>query len=293
MLVIADRDRAVAVAGVMGGAASEVSSRDDASRARERVVSSAERSARPAGKLGLKTEASMRFERGADIGGARGSARPRRRGHAREIGAGRARGRRDRRLPDGRDAEALDVCDARASPPAGRCDSGRGGRADPRRRWASSSSRPSEGWDVDGADVPRRRAARSRSHRGSRPALGLRSHSGDVPRPSSTSPRAVGPRRRARTADSPRPLRRRTAGSRHVHVHGAAAAAPFAAAGDLVAITNPLSEKFAVLRPSLVARPGRLAASTTATGRPPTSGCSRSGPLFSLARRTAAVSAGC
>ena len=66
MLVIADRERAVAVAGVMGGAPSEVSA------GTTRVVlesawfvpASVRATAR---KLGLKTEASARFERGADI----------------------------------------------------------------------------------------------------------------------------------------------------------------------------------------------------------------------------------
>ena len=38
-----------------------------------------------------------------------------------------------------------------------------------------------DGWDVDRADLPRRSAARSRSHRGSRPALRLRQARADVP----------------------------------------------------------------------------------------------------------------
>ncbi|HVC21043.1 MAG TPA: phenylalanine--tRNA ligase subunit beta [Vicinamibacterales bacterium] len=66
MLVIADADRAQAVAGVMGGAAAEVSS------ATRRVVfesayftpTSVRRTSK---RLGLMTEASARFERGADI----------------------------------------------------------------------------------------------------------------------------------------------------------------------------------------------------------------------------------
>jgi phenylalanyl-tRNA synthetase beta chain len=66
MLVIADRDRAVAVAGVMGGASSEVS----ASTTRVAFESAWFQPAtvRATGRrLGLKTEASARFERGADI----------------------------------------------------------------------------------------------------------------------------------------------------------------------------------------------------------------------------------
>jgi phenylalanyl-tRNA synthetase beta chain len=66
MLVIADQDRAQAVAGVMGGADSEVSA-----GTRRVVFESAyfnPASVRRTGKrLNLKTEASARFERGADI----------------------------------------------------------------------------------------------------------------------------------------------------------------------------------------------------------------------------------
>ena len=69
MLVIADRDHAVAVAGVMGGRASEVS----ATTSRIAIESAYFDPAsvrRTSKRLGLKTEASTRFERGADIGGA-------------------------------------------------------------------------------------------------------------------------------------------------------------------------------------------------------------------------------
>jgi len=69
MLVIADRDRAQAVAGVMGGLHSEVSA-----GTKTIVLESAyfmPASVRKTSKrLGLKTEASARFERGADINGA-------------------------------------------------------------------------------------------------------------------------------------------------------------------------------------------------------------------------------
>src|SRR3984893_8048737 len=69
MLVIADRDRAQAIAGVMGGAASEVSS-----STRTVVFESAcfqpASVRRTSKRLGLKTEASARFERGADINAA-------------------------------------------------------------------------------------------------------------------------------------------------------------------------------------------------------------------------------
>ncbi|HYM22997.1 MAG TPA: phenylalanine--tRNA ligase subunit beta, partial [Vicinamibacterales bacterium] len=69
MLVIADRDRAQAVAGVMGGADSEIS-------AATRTVVFESAYFKPASvrrtskRLGLSTEASARFERGADPNGA-------------------------------------------------------------------------------------------------------------------------------------------------------------------------------------------------------------------------------
>jgi phenylalanyl-tRNA synthetase beta chain len=67
MLVIADRDRAQAVAGVMGGADSEVSSTTKMV-ALESAYFKPASVRRTSKRLGLKTEASSRFERGADIG---------------------------------------------------------------------------------------------------------------------------------------------------------------------------------------------------------------------------------
>jgi phenylalanyl-tRNA synthetase beta chain len=65
MLVIADAERAQAVAGVMGGAASEVSAATK-SVAFESACFSAASVRRTSRRLALKTEASSRFERGAD-----------------------------------------------------------------------------------------------------------------------------------------------------------------------------------------------------------------------------------
>jgi phenylalanyl-tRNA synthetase beta chain len=67
MLVIADRDRAQAVAGVMGGAASEVSAATTWIVYESAYFNPAS-VRRTSKRLGLKTEASTRFERGADIG---------------------------------------------------------------------------------------------------------------------------------------------------------------------------------------------------------------------------------
>jgi phenylalanyl-tRNA synthetase beta chain len=69
MLVIADRDRAQAIAGVMGGLASEVSAATK-SIVFESAYFKPASVRRTSKKLGLKTEASSRFERGADINGA-------------------------------------------------------------------------------------------------------------------------------------------------------------------------------------------------------------------------------
>jgi phenylalanyl-tRNA synthetase beta chain len=67
MLVIADRDRAQAVAGVMGGAAAEVSAATTLV-VYESAYFNPPSVRRTSKRLGLKTEASSRFERGADIG---------------------------------------------------------------------------------------------------------------------------------------------------------------------------------------------------------------------------------
>jgi phenylalanyl-tRNA synthetase beta chain len=67
MLVIADRDRAQAVAGVMGGAASEVSA-STTTVVFESAYFTPPSVRRTSKRLNLKTEASTRFERGADIG---------------------------------------------------------------------------------------------------------------------------------------------------------------------------------------------------------------------------------
>jgi phenylalanyl-tRNA synthetase beta chain len=67
MLVIADRDRAQAIAGVMGGADSEVSS-GTTQIVLESAYFKSTSVRRTSKRLALKTEASSRFERGADIG---------------------------------------------------------------------------------------------------------------------------------------------------------------------------------------------------------------------------------
>ena len=118
-----------------------------------------------------------------------------------------------------------------------------------------------ERWPIDFArakrmgrqrpDAARRHRARSGSHRGSGAALRLRSASVDVPaadvRAAARSIRASGSARHLRGVMT-------AAGFSEAMTFGfvasTAAAAPFAPEGELVPIANPLSENFAVLRPS-------------------------------------------
>ncbi len=90
MLVIADRNRAQAVAGVMGGAASEVSSSTRAIVFESAYFKPAS-VRRTSKRLGMKTEASARFERGADVNAPVAALR-RAMALMEQIGAGRASG---------------------------------------------------------------------------------------------------------------------------------------------------------------------------------------------------------
>ena len=282
MLVIADRERAVAIAGVMGGAASEVSATHDAHRARKRVVPAGDRCARPAASSGLKTEASARFERGADIDRARCARSRARCALLEEIGAGTARRRRRRRLPARRPSRDASRCARDASrrllgdavPDARR-------RAHPRRGSASGSTPTADGWHVDGAGVPRGRRARGRPHRGGRPALGLRPDSRDVP---GAARDAAAGRRPAVARD--RRLRRLLCGAGLQEAVTftfieRAAAAPFARPARRRRSRSrtrcPRSSRCCGRRscPACSTR-----SSTTGAARPTTSGCSRSGAVF-------------
>jgi phenylalanyl-tRNA synthetase beta chain len=252
MLVIADAERAAAIAGVMGGSDSEVT------EATTTIVFESAyfnpRSVRRTSKnLALRTEASMRFERGADIN-MPAQAMARALALVEKIGAGRGRGAMVDRYPNRRDAHSLrlrrekirgllgiDVPDVETVRILG----GLGFGVFP----------VSGGWDVS---VPTRRVDVQREvdlieeiarHHGldqlpvTFPALA-------APPPPS-DPRIVQSRhlRGVLTA----------AGFYEAVTFGfvsEAAATPFASAGDLVPIANPLSENFAVLRPS--ALPGLI-----------------------------------
>jgi phenylalanyl-tRNA synthetase beta chain len=248
MLVIADAERAVAVAGVMGGGDSEVSG-----TTRTIVLESAYFNPlsvrRTSKKLGLKTEASMRFERGADPA-MPADAMHRALALIEMIGAGRARGRLLDRFPRKPKPAVLRLRRAKiagllgASVPDG----------DVRRILGSlgfALAPAAGGWRVG---IPTRRVDVTRE-------VDLieevARHYG-FDRLPTTFP--------ALTAAAP-PIDPRILRARHLRatLTGAGffeavtfgfiaehAAAPFAAEGDLVPIANPLSELFAVLRPSLL-----------------------------------------
>jgi phenylalanyl-tRNA synthetase beta chain len=248
MLVIADAQRAVAVAGVMGGGDSEVS------HATKTIVLesayfnplSVRRTSR---KLGLKTEASMRFERGADPA-LPAEAMRRALSLLEMIGAGRARGHILDRFPRRQKPAALRLRRAKIADLLGAPVPDR----DVRRILGSlgfALTPAAGGWRVA---VPTRRVDIAREvdlieeiarHYGfdrlptTFPAL-------EAPAPP-IDPRVLRARHLRTTLTG--------AGFFEAVTFGfitERAAMPFAAEGDLVPIANPLSELFAVLRPSLL-----------------------------------------
>jgi phenylalanyl-tRNA synthetase beta chain len=253
MLVIADADKAQAVAGVMGGGLSEVSA-TTTTVVLESAFFDPRSTRRTSRKLGLKTEASARFERGADISSALAGIE-RAIALLVEIGAGKARG---------------GVIDAYPAPFAPRKIELRRARierllglpiaeVDVERilNGLGFQVRPSElGWDVFvptfRVDVLREVDLIEEVAR----------HYG-YDRLPSTFPALLSPP----GASDPRIERDRLvrrillgAGCSEALTFSfvdTTAAAPFAAPGAIVPIGNPLSAQFSVLRPSLL--PGLLA----------------------------------
>jgi len=252
-LVIADRDRPVAIAGVMGGAASEVSGSTtrvalESAWFRPAAVRAASR------RLALKTEASARFERGADIDA------PVRAIHRvlalfERIGAGRAVG------------SIVDVYPTAASPRIVALRRDRiarllGDRVPDQEivriltRLGFSCSPAPDGWQVT---VPTFRVDVARE---ADLIEEIGRHWGFDRIPATFPPLRTVPRPNAPAVTRDRRVRRvlTAAGLQEAATFTfieQAAAGPFAADEQaLAAIANPLSEKFAVLRPSLV--PGLL-----------------------------------
>jgi phenylalanyl-tRNA synthetase beta chain len=252
MLVIADHEAAVAVAGVMGGAGSEVSSTTTriALESAWFLPTSVRATSR---KLGLKTEASMRFERGADPD-APVAAIQRALSLFEQIGAAQMSGG----ITDIR----TKVPDARRLTLRGtRLEAVLGTHVPPREvetilgRLAFDVTSISAGWEVK---VPMFRVDVSREidlieevgrHWGFDRIEPRFPPLRDMPRPS--APTVLLGRRVRRLLAA--------AGLQEAATFTfieASAAAPFATADRLITIANPLSEKFAVMRPALT--PGLL-----------------------------------
>jgi phenylalanyl-tRNA synthetase beta chain len=248
MLVIADATRPQAVGGVMGGASSEVSS-STRLVALESAYFQPASVRRTAKQLGLKTEASTRFERGADID-APLAALARSGDLLARIGAGRIRGALIDCYPVPRVAGAVRLRRERITHLLGQIVEDRSVERILRGLGFRVAAHP-EGWEVG---VPSWRIDVSRE-------VDLieevaRHHGYD--RLPATFPALRG----APAAPDPRILRGRLL--RHVLTAAGfteaityafiekGAAAPFAGDEDVVPIAHPLSEKFAVLRPSLL-----------------------------------------
>src|SRR5687768_9963275 len=252
MLVIADAERPVAIAGVMGGANSEVSDRTLAIVFESACFNplSVRRTSRA---LGLKTEASMRFERGTDPW-LPVTAMERACALLDQIGAGRARGAMVDRYPAPIEPAVLYLRRDKVAGLIGMSVPD----ADVTRILASLGfglRDAAAGWEVT---VPTRRVDVVRE-------VDLieeiaRHYGFDRVPVRFPSVVAVPPRLDPRITRA-RHLRSVMTGAGFSEAVtfgfiGETAAAPFAAEGDLVAIRNPLSDNFAVLRPS--ALPGLI-----------------------------------
>ena len=250
MLVIADARGPVGLAGVMGGKSTAVSDATDSVFLESAFFAPAAIVGR-ARRIGLHTDASLRFERGVDPSRASARHRARDRAVARRSAAGRpARSRTSSAAPICRSVR-LSRCAASDCAPCSvsRCRP---------RMWPRSSRASRCRWRTTGgrlarhaAVVPVRRRDRGGSDRGGRPHVRLRRNTRDARRrgraaghspPSAAwrptalricSSRAATPRR-SRTASS-------TRRSRQLVNPGAAT----------VELANPISSDMAVLRRSL------------------------------------------
>ncbi len=248
MLVIADRDRAQALAGVMGGRDSEVS---DATRtiAIESAWFEPTSIRRTSKRVSLSTEASYRFERGADFAAAP-EALARVCYLIEKVGAGTVR------------PGWIDACATAPAPRVVRLDYARVRRvlgadvpADEVRRILTGLGFViADAGDHLAASVPSWRVDVSRD-------VDLieevARHFGYDRLPATFPALAQVPPRPSERLEQDRALRRlaTSAGFSECVTFSfisEKAAREFASADDLVAITNPLSELFAVLRPSLL-----------------------------------------
>ena len=255
MLVIADAERAVAIAGVMGGGDSEVSA-ETQTIVFESAYFTPQQVRRTSKRLGLKTEASTRFERGTD---------PRLPVTAMEracallelVRAGSARGTLVDRYPLRLEPAVLRAATRTAS-------AGCSGRR--------FLIRTSSGYSrVSGSRCARLSMAGTSPFRRAASMCFARWISSRKSRGITVSIAFPLPSLRVTVAPPPMDPRITQARALRTIMTGAgfseavtfgfiseSAAAPFAADGDIVPIANPLSESFAVLRPSVL--PGLVAA---------------------------------
>ena len=253
MLVIADGEKAQAVAGVMGGGLSEVS--DTTKRV---VLESAffdpKSVRRTSKKLGLKTEASARFERGADVNAAiKGIERAVT--LLEEIGAGAPRGGAIDQYPAPFALRKIALRRARIHQVLGL----EIGDADVERILKGLGfqvRRTSAGWDI-GAPTFRVDVTREVDF-----IEEVARHYGYERLPSTFPSLSAPPQPSDPRIERDRLVRRvlLAAGCSEALTFSfidQAAAAPFADGGAIVPIANPLSAQFSVLRPSLL--PGLLA----------------------------------
>jgi phenylalanyl-tRNA synthetase beta chain len=249
MLVIADGERAQAVAGVMGGALSEIGAGTKLLVLESAYFKPAS-VRRTSKRLGLKTEASTRFERGADVNAAP-AAIARAAALLQQIGAAQPLGPIVDKYPSPQAARTLTLRAARIERVMGL----RVPDADVPKILEplgfEVTARDDAAWDVA---VPSFRVDVLRE-------IDLieeiARHDGYAGLPA-TFPRLTAPQ----APPDPRTLRDRllrqvltACGMSEAMTFAfidAAAAAPFADPATTVAVANPLSEKYAVLRPSLL-----------------------------------------
>ena len=253
MLVIADGREVVGIAGVMGGAGSEVSS-GTTSIALEAAWFQPATVRATSKKLGLKTEASTRFERGADIGGT-ANAITRALDLIEEIGAGRRTSGVTDMYPTPITRAPIALRPSRLARLLGDTVPS----TDVERILTSLAflvAPANDGWMVTPP------TARVDVHREADLIEEVGRHWGVNRIPASFPALRSTPRLSDSGVSRSRWLRRVLCGAGLQEAvtftfMEAAAAAPFVAdAGALVTIANPLSEKFAVLRPTII--PGLL-----------------------------------
>jgi phenylalanyl-tRNA synthetase beta chain len=248
MLVIADASAAVAIAGVMGGSSSEVSS-STAVVALESAWFEPTGVRRTSKRLGLSTEASYRFERGADVEAAP-QALARACALIEQIGAGRARPGWVDAYPAPRAPRHVSLAHARTARVLGVQIS----PAETERILVGLGFTVSPAGDGVDVTVPSWRIDVSRDVD---LVEDLARHHGYDRLPTTFPELAHVPARPNRRLERDRLVRRVAAAAGFAEsvtfsFIARDAAAPFADASATVDILNPLSEQFAVLRPSLL-----------------------------------------